>query len=242
MSVVDQPRLWIFIPCYEKTVSTETMQSVMNFVRDTSLSVQIHYWNRDIVRARSRAVREFLVARDRRGLHFTHLLFLDNDVSFAPQILPALLKSGKDLIGAVYPRKQINWNGILTGETVEQRAMAAYDWPMLRIDTEVPEEGILKVACLPMGCTMMSRTMLEKMVEHYSEEKHNLVFNDINGEETVALFQIVLKQKKLFPEDFSFCLRAQALDFYAHVLLQPTTHTGSIELPGDLLSQLQNSP
>lgn len=59
-----------------------------------------------ITRARNYLVDEFL----RSG--YTHLLFIDSDINFYPQDVLALLALDKDIIGAPYPKKTINWRNI----------------------------------------------------------------------------------------------------------------------------------
>lgn len=59
-----------------------------------------------ITRARNYLVDEFL----RSG--FTHLLFIDSDIDFNPQDVLALLALDKDIIGAPYPKKSINWRNV----------------------------------------------------------------------------------------------------------------------------------
>lgn len=61
-----------------------------------------------ITRARNYLVDEFL----RSG--YSHLLFIDADIHFEPQDVLAMLALDKDVIGAPYPKKSINWKNILT--------------------------------------------------------------------------------------------------------------------------------
>lgn len=61
-----------------------------------------------ITRARNYLVDEFL----RSG--YTHLLFIDSDIHFEPQDILAMLALDKDVIGAPYPKKTINWKNITT--------------------------------------------------------------------------------------------------------------------------------
>jgi hypothetical protein len=63
-----------------------------------------------ITRARNYLVDEFLRS------DATHLLFIDSDIHFDPNDVIALLALDKDIIGAPYPKKAINWKNI-------QRAM-----------------------------------------------------------------------------------------------------------------------
>lgn len=59
-----------------------------------------------ITRARNYLVDEFI----RSG--YTHLLFIDSDILFDPQDILAMLALNKDVIGAPYPKKSINWRNI----------------------------------------------------------------------------------------------------------------------------------
>ncbi len=61
-----------------------------------------------ITRARNYLVDEFL----RSG--YTHMLFIDSDIHFDPQDILALIALDKDIIGAPYPKKSINWKNIAT--------------------------------------------------------------------------------------------------------------------------------
>ena len=59
-----------------------------------------------ITRARNYLVDEFLRS------NATHLLFIDSDILFDPQDVLALIALDKDVIGAPYPKKSINWRNI----------------------------------------------------------------------------------------------------------------------------------
>ena len=62
-----------------------------------------------ITRARNYLVDEFLRSDS------THLLFIDSDIHYSPQDVIALLALDKDIIGAPYPKKSINWANIADG-------------------------------------------------------------------------------------------------------------------------------
>ena len=59
-----------------------------------------------ITRARNYLVDEFLRS------DCTHLLFIDSDIHYNPQDVVALLALDKDVAGAPYPKKSINWNSV----------------------------------------------------------------------------------------------------------------------------------
>jgi hypothetical protein len=59
-----------------------------------------------ITRARNYLVDEFLRSE------CTHMLFIDSDIHFNPQDVIALMALDKDVIGAPYPKKSINWGAV----------------------------------------------------------------------------------------------------------------------------------
>jgi hypothetical protein len=59
-----------------------------------------------ITRARNYLVDEFLRSE------YTHLLFIDSDIHFNASDIVALLALEKDVIGAPYPKKAINWENV----------------------------------------------------------------------------------------------------------------------------------
>lgn len=59
-----------------------------------------------ITRGRNYLVDEFL----RSG--YSHMLFLDADIDFDPRDILALLSLDKEIIGAPYPKKSINWSNV----------------------------------------------------------------------------------------------------------------------------------
>ena len=61
-----------------------------------------------ITRARNYLVDEFLRSE------CTHLLFIDSDIHYDPRDVIALMALDKDVIGAPYPKKSINWSNVAT--------------------------------------------------------------------------------------------------------------------------------
>ena len=59
-----------------------------------------------ITRARNYLADEFLRSE------YTHMMFIDSDIHFDPNDIIALMALDKDVIGAPYPKKSINWGNI----------------------------------------------------------------------------------------------------------------------------------
>jgi hypothetical protein len=179
--------------------------------------------NCDLVRARSRAVRVMLESEAE------HLLFWDVDV--VPEdllIIRRMLECGKDLLAAPYPRKN---NG---GE-----------FPVKFKPGEVQVHGgCVEVEYLPMGFTLVSRACLQTMTEHY---KASLGFVDVVqnvGHETVALFQLMIRDNVLLSEDYSMCRRWRDIGGEAHIFVgdgSPLAHVGGHVFRGNV-QKLADAP
>jgi hypothetical protein len=80
---------------------------------------------------------------------------------------------------------------------------------------------------LPAGFLMIRRHTLESMVERYRGE---LEFDDeVDGKlvPTVAIFQLLIRGRKLLNEDYSFCYRWRDMGGKVHLLMDPASHVGS---------------
>jgi len=123
-------------------------------------------WTQDLVRVRSRFVRAFLEETDA-----THLLFVDSDVSFEPALVQGMLAVGRDYVAAPYPKRgRIDFEAVARddGRPPEARAYS-YALRTEGCSGRVDEAGCVEVAGVGLGCTLLSRSCLERMVAHYRE-------------------------------------------------------------------------
>ena len=75
----------------------------------------------DLPKARGALVAQFL-----RDPSLTHLLFVDADVAFAPELIQRFAESNHDVVAGMYPKKGIDW-GRLAARLSNPRAAAAAD-------------------------------------------------------------------------------------------------------------------
>jgi hypothetical protein len=180
----------------------------------------------DVVRRRSQLVRRFLES------DCTHLWFLDADVEVDPQALRGMLATGKDYVCTPYPRRdKFEWGalGEAQGKACHPEALA-YHYAILLDEGagKVEEDNTTAIAMTGLGCTLLSRACLERMATHYAGE---LTFLDVaeGSVPTVALFQLLLRDKLLMSEDFSFCTRWRDIGGTVWMYLgpgSPATHHG----------------
>jgi hypothetical protein len=122
-----------------------------------------------ITRARNYLVDEFLRSES------THMLFIDSDIHFNPQDVIALMALDKDVIGAPYPKKSINWGAIATAarnhpdlEPKELETLVGeYVFNVVKGTQKFHVTEPLEVMEIGTGFMMIKREVFSKMEEAY---------------------------------------------------------------------------
>lgn len=192
----------------------------------------------DLVRARSRMVRTAVVNGG------THLLFADADNSFGHEVVEGMLLSGKDFVQAPYLRRD--------GHGYAIRGTSGLRESFRKLDPkDIDRWNTTRIEGTGLGLTLLSRTCLDRMLEHYGNEPvpleqleaiftewkpleeidedwvlgalkgayelgrthgHRLSYDDVDKTTgqittTVALFQLLIRDRHLYGEDRSFAQR-----------------------------------
>lgn len=127
-----------------------------------------------ITRARNYLVDEFLRS------DATHLLFIDSDIHFNPQDVIALLALDKDVIGAPYPKKAINWGNIAhaakTHPELEPRDLenlvGDYVFNVVKGTKQFSVTEPLEVMEIGTGFMMIKREVFPKMEQAYPQLRY----------------------------------------------------------------------
>ena len=109
----------------------------------------------DLVRVRSRLVQ---LAKES---DCTHMLFADSDVDFGIQTVFGMLQSGFDFVQAPYPRRDGRGYSIRWLPTTLKKG---------GLKDEDIERETVEILATGLGCTLLSRRCIEKMIDHYSNE------------------------------------------------------------------------
>jgi hypothetical protein len=157
-------------PCYAA--------SIYQLLGDESLDIDqsfeiadVQMWHEDVVRVRSRFVNYFLNETDA-----THLLFVDSDVSFLPKVVRGMLNAKKDFVAAPYPRRdKIDFETVRSHADIPPEA-AAYRYSVVPLEgegitIEADGSGCAEVSKVALGCSLISRPLLEAMVEHFAGDR-----------------------------------------------------------------------
>lgn len=131
----------------------------------------------------------------------THILFLDDDMSFEPELIGDMLMFNEPVVGAVYPQRKLplSWAGSGTGAAQTER-----------------RGDFMKVEGVGFGCTLIRRDAIERMVEKFPELIDTRLHlhpagETLRGAGTNRLLRLFEKMdipdRGLISEDLSFCIR-----------------------------------
>lgn len=129
----------------------------------------------------------------------SHMLFVDHDMQFEPQLIVEMLKADKPLIGCLYPHKRlpISWVGSALSSN------------------PLPENGLLELEGVGCGVMLIRRDCVEKIlaqglcpVQNDKDKTGLLHMFDSPMKRIIHAFDKVIDEKgRHLSEDFSFCWR-----------------------------------
>lgn len=131
----------------------------------------------------------------------THLLFIDADMGFPPDLVLDMIMFDEPLVGTIYPQRKapLSWAGSGTGKPVTER-----------------RGNFMLVEGVGMGCCLIRRDLVTKMLEQMPEmvdTRLNLhpagdTIKQAGANRLIRAFEkLDLPDRGVVSEDLSFCLR-----------------------------------
>jgi hypothetical protein len=203
-----------------------------------------------ITRARNYLVDEFL------RTDFTHFLFIDSDINFNAQDVIALMALDKDLIGAPYPKKAINWRNVIDAarkhpdlEPQElEKLVGDYVFNVVRGTNQFSVTEPLEVMEIGTGYMMIKRNVFDKMKDAYPQihyKPDHVGQANFDGSRYIhAFFDTVIDRldsitgggsDRYLSEDYMFCQMWRKIG--GQIFLCPwmrTQHIGTYAFTGDM--------
>lgn len=220
-------RVMIAIPNYTGSVDMLTLRSLCTDINDLAAHGIEAVLIDEIGNGLIGDVRAKFVARFLQDERFTHLMMIDDDVSWLKGSIRGLLNADEDFVCGLYPRRS---------DPVSFHFRTDAEVNVLNINDKDLVEGIWGV---PAGFILLSRNCCQKMVDAYpelvfeSEQVRDAYGKVVGGYTAHALFDpYFLKQDNgrppvKFGEDYAFCLRWK--DIGGKVYVDPAVfmgHTG----------------
>jgi hypothetical protein len=195
-------------------------------------------------------VRNELVARFLDIPDATHLLFVDADIGFEPQQMFRLLEFGAEVAAAAYPRRAIDWRKVeatVKSGRPPETAGLHYVVAWSNAGPISVRNGFARVRYIGAGFLMIRRHVLTRLCEAHPElrYKRGEAGAGRGNPDCFGLFEtmIIPETGAHLSEDAAFCKRWADLGGEIWVDTQSKlTHTGSIDLSGDLATQFDRHP
>jgi hypothetical protein len=184
-----------------------------------------------VTHARDIAANRFLTTK------CSHLLFLDADMIFNPDDILKMIASGKDLIGAPYCRKQLDWSRIkeLFARGCEPSLMSSVAGGPVNVLTignkplEIPDlNEPAEIAGIGLGVTLIAREVFAKLAQAHPSWRFKVPL-DGGGSQTVFSFfrtEIDAENGQFFSEDYTFCKDWRRIGGKVYML--PSAFTGHV--------------
>ncbi len=238
--------IFLATPCYGGMASINYMRSVLDLQaacaeRGVGLEVFLGGGDALITRARGVMAGKFL-----NETRHSHLFFVDADIGFRPENVFRLLDHDADIVGGVYPTKNIDWAktraAAQAGLKDLQAASVGYVVRFIPSPTnsvELDDDGFGRVSYVGTGFMMIKRQALARICAAHPELRARQ--SDMTGavvSEAVMIFDTLIEPEtgEYLSEDYAFCRRWRDLggeikaDFRSRL-----THVGHTTYSGSLM-------
>ena len=237
--------IYLATPCYGGQAYISYMTGVLELqrtcmARTVGLHVDLGGGDALITRARAVIAAKFLAS------DATHLLFVDADIGFSADQVFRLIDADRDLIGGVYPLKQVDWDkarkAALDGLKDLQAASVGYVVrfiPSATNSVELDDAGFGPVAYVGTGFMLVKRHVVQAVVDAHPELAARM--RDMAGtgvDQVTMIFDTMIEPEtgELLSEDYAFCRRWRDLGGQVHADFHSRfTHTGHTAYAGSLI-------
>jgi hypothetical protein len=192
-----------------------------------------------ITRARNSLVREFYLSES------DAMLFIDADHGFSAEDVLKMVESGKDLIGAVYPMKNINWEDVRQAALLNKENLADYsgffsaNLPAEQMTINLSEP--IEVVNVATGMMFITKKVFDAMIPNcktyaFSGNTGAMQFEN----QVIEFFTTEIDEDGiLLSEDYYFCKKWQELGgkVYAAPWVR-ITHSGDYEFRASFAKSL----
>lgn len=146
---------------------------------------------------------------------FTHLLFIDDDMDFEPNLIERLIAAQKPLIGAVCTTRELNLETffIEAKKSTYRKALAKASTFCVENPIELKSNGFCTVGAIGMGVTLIAREVFTKISATSQVDKYNPDSRspDFIKAPYYGFFDCLVENGVRLSEDYSFCKRWREL-------------------------------
>lgn len=239
--------LYILTPHYGGMCYVNYMNSLIATIKHMEeLGIELHIegCNNDSLVSRAR---NNLVAKAMSNPNTTHILFIDNDITWDTNSILKLLIADKPIVGGIYPLKRYNWNKLINANSETPDSNIIKNWidrknqsmfkdaindvnliqhKLLSYNLNIAtntlrvHNNLTTVRHIATGFMMIKRKVIEKMNQAFPSTKYVDDVNFLLPEENAyayALFDCGVEDGHYLSEDWMFCNRWTNMGGEIHV-------------------------
>lgn len=257
--------LGIMTPTYDGKISTSFYHSLTNTISllaSVGIPAKVLFLEGDSLVHRAR--NNVLARAMEDNSCFTHLMFIDSDITWYPIHVLQLILRNKDLIGGLYPKKCLKLSKLLGPNHVQlllsnkskylnpnapnehylEAAILDYNYNIERTGIKI-NNLVMPVKEIATGFMMFKRGVITEMYKHFPETKYNCdigCLTPAQNEFAYCLFDSQVVNQRLVSEDYLFCQRWASIggEVFADLDIE-LVHTGQYHYRGAVLASLNLS-
>jgi hypothetical protein len=237
-------------PCYNGLVTAEYLTSMLGLQREFARRGIGFSLETTTTVSLIPVARNFIVSRMLESDAFSHLLFIDADLSFDPAQVLRFLEADKDIVAGIYPVKHLDLEAVRRLPP-GGKAESTFHYAVTLCAGEQPTPaGFIRAEYAATGFMLIRRQVLQQMAERYPELKYDHMFAhqgtalQPKNNHLYALFDTSLDRSQglYLPEDYTFCKRWRAIGGEIWVdVLSKFKHVGPYAYEGDFSVFVQRS-
>lgn len=225
---------------------TQGCLQMQQVFKSTGIDVTFSFlFNESLIqRARNLLANTFLKSK------CTHMMFIDSDIKFNPADILHMITADKDIICGIYPKKEINWQGVVNAVKsevpLEQLKNHTGNFVVNLVDYKpevtVPINEPIEIWNGGTGFMLIKREVYEGMADKLPSYLNNVMDlqNKSNGDKIVEYFATMIEPESnlLLSEDYYFCKKAREFGYkvWAAPWVQ-LSHVGTYAFEGQLLQR-----
>jgi len=260
-----KPVIYILTPCYGGVCFVNYVNCLMatkELFKEFNLNIEVIFCKNDSLVTRAR---NNLVAKAMNDPNMTHIIFIDNDITWVPFDILKLLIADKPIVGGIYPLKTYNFDKLVPNEEnpnpaqlmisaknnshinttndVDTLEMNILTYNVNYISKEVKiKNNLTQVKHVATGFMMIQRNVINEMSKTYYSTKYTDDVNFLTTDENkyaYALFDCGVVDDHYLSEDWMFCNRWTLIDGEIWIDISINlTHTGIHDFKGCYISSL----
>lgn len=143
----------------------------------------------------------------------SHLLFIDADMGFDPQLVFDMVDFDEPLVGAIYPKRQLDLKRVAKaaaeGQPIDRAIANSHEFVFRKAASDAARKGFIQVEGCGTGILLIQRECIDTMLKKLPEIVDTTASSRIakGFDRVIRAFDFLTVDGARLTEDYSFCHR-----------------------------------